>query len=88
MRVRRHDDEIVLSAQDDAPAAAVHTPHVFDRFYRTETSRSRSDRGRPWGWLSSGTWSKPTVAAPTCREGGAGSVFTITLPVRPLVTTG
>jgi two-component system sensor histidine kinase BaeS len=77
-------DEVVLAVRDDGPGIEPeHLEHLFDRFYRTDTSRTRSTGGSGLGLAIT----KHLVEA---HEGtvtvssmvGAGSTFTIRLPVR------
>jgi len=50
VEVRREGDHAVLSVTDDGPGIpAEHLPHVFERFYRVDSSRSRSDGGAGLG---------------------------------------
>ncbi|PSK92398.1 two-component system sensor histidine kinase BaeS [Haloactinopolyspora alba] len=77
------DDELVLAVEDDGPGiAAEHLPHLFDRFYRPDTSRTRATGGSGLGLaitrhlveLHGGT-------VDVCSTEGSGSRFTIRLPV-------
>lgn len=88
--VRRDGDTAVLTVSDNGPGIAPeHLPRLFDRFYRTDTSRTRATGGSGLGLAIT----KHLVEA---HEGsvevtsteGVGSVFTIRLPVRSLVATG
>lgn len=48
--LRKNDDGIELSVQDNGPGiSAVHLPHVFDRFYRSSSSRTRRHGGAGLG---------------------------------------
>lgn len=78
------DGEVVFSVRDNGVGiAAQHLPHVFERFYRVEKSRSREGGGSGVGLAIS----RALVEAMGGRiwagsEGpGKGSVFSFTLPV-------
>ena len=81
---RRQGDEVQVSVQDTGIGiAAEHLPHVFDRFYRADRSRSRVSGGSGIGL----TIAKHLVEAHggrICAESpgeGLGSTFAFTLPV-------
>ncbi|WP_063821763.1 sensor histidine kinase [Nocardia pneumoniae] len=80
--VRGLDDSVALSVRDTGPGiAAEHLPHLFDRFYRIDTSRSRTSGGSGLGLaitrhLVEAHAGRLTVTS----EFGAGSTFTIVLP--------
>jgi len=74
----------VLTVRDSGKGIdAVHVPHLFERFYRVDSSRTRATGGVGLGLAIS----RSIVVA---HEGtievesrvGAGSTFTIKLPVR------
>ena len=80
--VRRVDDGYNLTVTDNGTGIAdEHLPHLFDRFYRAEQSRSRSTGGSGLGLaitkhLAEAHGGRITV---TSRL-GSGSTFTIWLP--------
>jgi signal transduction histidine kinase len=81
----RHAEEIRISVQDTGVGIpAEHLPHIFDRFYRVDKSRSRQSGGGSGIGL---TVAKYLVEAHGGRiwiesKGeGQGSTFTFTLPV-------
>ncbi|WP_207931184.1 ATP-binding protein [Streptomyces sp. 8K308] len=80
--VRRAADEVVLTVTDTGRGIAPeHLPHVFDRFYRADPSRSRSTGGSGLGLAIT----RHLVEAHDGRveassTPGRGSVFTIRLP--------
>jgi signal transduction histidine kinase len=83
--VRSGAGGVELSVADTGPGiAAEHLPHLFDRFYRADPSRSRSTGGSGLGLAIT----KHLVEAHDGWVGvtstpGRGSVFTIRLPARP-----
>lgn len=80
--VRRAGDSVLLTVTDTGPGIAPeHLPHVFDRFYRADPSRSRATGGSGLGL----TITKHLVEAhdgeiEAASTPGAGSLFTIRLP--------
>jgi two-component system, OmpR family, sensor histidine kinase BaeS len=87
---RSSSDEVVLAVRDDGPGIDPgHLEHLFDRFYRTDTSRTRATGGSGLGLAIT----KHLVEA---HEGtvtvssmvGAGSTFTLRLPLRAPVPAG
>ncbi|TDE08214.1 ATP-binding protein [Jiangella asiatica] len=84
VRVSRTGDDVVLAVTDDGPGiAAEHLDRLFDRFYRTDTSRTRSTGGSGLGLSITKHLVEAhggTVAVDSTE--GSGSTFTIRLPVR------
>ena len=80
--VRRVDDGYTLTVTDNGTGIAEeHLPHLFDRFYRAEQSRSRSTGGSGLGLaitkhLAEAHGGRITVT----NRPGSGSVFTIWIP--------
>jgi len=76
-------DQIAISVHDSGPGIpGQDLPHLFDRFYRGDTSRARSTGGSGLGL----TIAKEIVEAHGGRiwaesRPGEGSTFTVTLPV-------
>lgn len=71
--------------QDDGPGVAPeHLPHLFDRFYRTDTSRARSDGGTGLGLAIARAIVEAhggTLRTENVTQSGAR--FTVTLPAVP-----
>ncbi|GAB3827328.1 sensor histidine kinase [Kribbella italica] len=82
--VRRTGDDYLLTVTDNgAGIAPEHLPHLFDRFYRVEHSRSRATGGSGLGLAITKHLveaHRGTITA-TSRP-GHGSTFTIRLPAR------
>lgn len=84
VRLHRREGELVGAIQDDGIGIpAEHLPHIWERFYQVDESRSASREGSGLGL--------PMVQYIAQSHGGAvvvestpgkGSVFTFTLPVR------
>ena len=82
IELNRHDEQAVLSVTDHgAGIPSEHAAHIFDRFYRVDTGRSR-DRGGSGLGLA-------IAAAVTAAHGGTishsptpggGATFTVSLP--------
>ncbi|MGI5451869.1 HAMP domain-containing sensor histidine kinase [Streptomyces sp. CA-249302] len=86
LAARRDGEEIVFTVADTGGGiAAEDLPHVFDRFWRAEKSRSRRTGGSGLGLpivrhLVAAHGGTVTAAS----EPGAGAVFTLRLPGAPL----
>jgi two-component system sensor histidine kinase MtrB len=84
VRARAERDRAVLTVADHGPGIPVHAlPHVFDRFYKADAARVRSEGSglglalaRENALLHTGT-----LTAANAPHGGA--VFTLTLPLAP-----
>ena len=81
--VERTGRDVLLQVTDDGPGIAPeHLAHLFDRFYRTDTSRTRATGGSGLGLAITKHLVEAhdgTVAVASTL--GAGSTFTIRLPV-------
>ncbi|SDU38640.1 sensor histidine kinase [Jiangella alkaliphila] len=80
-------DEVVLAVRDDGPGIAPeHLEHLFDRFYRTDTSRTRATGGSGLGLAITKHLVEAHDGTVTVSSMvGAGSTFTIRVPVRAAV---
>lgn len=66
-----------------------HLPHVFERFYRVDKSRSRNRGGSGLGLAICRELAEIHSGTLTCESSpGAGSTFTLRLPLSPASTTG
>lgn len=78
------DSSVSVSVADQGPGIpAADIPHIFDRFYRVEKSRVRSDGGTGLGLAISKkimTALKGTIAVDSVE--GQGATFIITLPTK------
>ncbi|MFG2111421.1 sensor histidine kinase [Streptomyces sp. NPDC048718] len=83
IRVRAEGGQAVVTVIDHGPGIPEHAlPHVFDRFYKADTARTRSEGSglglalaRENVLLHGGTLTAANA------PGGAGAVFTLTLPL-------
>ncbi|WP_261717445.1 HAMP domain-containing sensor histidine kinase [Streptomyces sp. FZ201] len=82
LAARREDDEVVLDVTDTGTGiAADELPHVFDRFWRSEKSRSRRTGGSGLGLpIVRHLLAAHGGTAEASSEPGSGSVFTLRLP--------
>lgn len=82
LRARRAGDEVVIEVADTGGGIAPeHLPHVFDRFWRADRSRSRATGGRGLGLAITRQLVEAhggTVSVTSTL--GAGSTFTLRLP--------
>ncbi|WP_073224357.1 sensor histidine kinase [Streptomyces sp. NBRC 110465] len=82
VRVRAEDDRAVLTVTDHGPGVPAHAmPHVFDRFYKADTARTRSE-GSGLGLAlahENALLHHGTLTA--ANTPGGGAVFTLTLPL-------
>lgn len=82
LAAHREADTVTISATDSGPGIpAEHLPHVFDRFYRVDASRSRSTGGVGLGLAIArqfveASGGRISVESPAC----GGTTFTVTLP--------
>jgi signal transduction histidine kinase len=79
------DGEVLVSIGDTGPGIAPeHLPHLFERFYRAETARSRHAGGAGLGLAMAyeiARWHGGTLTARS--EPGQGTTFTVHLPAQP-----
>ncbi|MER6675200.1 HAMP domain-containing sensor histidine kinase [Streptomyces sp. NPDC000983] len=82
LAARRDGDDVVLDVTDTGTGiAAAELPHVFDRFWRAEKSRSRRTGGSGLGLpIVRQLLAAHGGTAEAASEPGAGSVFTLRLP--------
>ncbi|MCF8570079.1 HAMP domain-containing histidine kinase [Gordonia sp. HY002] len=83
---RRNNNQIDITVKDNGDGiAADHLPHIFDRFYRTDTSRSRDAGGSGIGLTIARALAEAhggTLIA-SSRGTGHGATFTMILPKQP-----
>ncbi|WP_225833747.1 cell wall metabolism sensor histidine kinase WalK [Streptomyces sp. NK08204] len=82
LAVRRDGAEVVLTVADTGPGIAPEDlPHVFDRFWRAEKSRSRRTGGSGLGLpIVRHLVAAHGGTAEAASEPGAGALFTLRLP--------
>lgn len=82
---RRRDHNLIEIIVEDTGdgIAAEHLPHIFDRFYRTDTSRSRDAGGSGIGLTIARALAEAHDGALTAASPGPGqgAQFTLTLPI-------
>lgn len=76
------DESVTLSVRDTGEGIAPeHLPHLFERFYRADSSRSRATGGSGLGLAIVKQWVEAHGGTIEVKsELGKGSTFTITLP--------
>jgi two-component system sensor histidine kinase BaeS len=81
---RRDGEEVVISVVDDGTGiAAADLPHVFDRFWRPDRSRSRETGGSGLGLAIVRQIAEAHAGSVTVRSiDGQGSCFVLRLPLR------
>jgi heavy metal sensor kinase len=82
VRGRNTGQHVVVSISDTGPGIPKeHLPHLFERFYRVDTARSRDSGGTGLGLsIASEIAQIHGGAIEVQSEAGVGSTFTITLP--------
>ncbi|MBA2722934.1 MAG: response regulator, partial [Methylibium sp.] len=83
VRLQQQDDCVVLQVRDTGCGIApLHLPRIFDRFYRVEGARGRTDEGSGIGLaLVRELVQLHDGAIDVASEPGEGSVFTVVLPL-------
>ena len=82
IRLLRRDNHAVIEVSDQGPGIALeHQRKIFERFYRVDKSRSRTDGGHGLG-LAIAKWSmeRQSGRIEVVSEVGQGSLFRIVLP--------
>jgi signal transduction histidine kinase len=83
--IEQSSQQLYISVKDDgAGIAPEHLEHVFDRFYRTDSARSRDDGGTGLGLaivraIVEEHGGQVSVKSPGL---GQGSTFAVTIPVK------
>ncbi|MGW2399272.1 ATP-binding protein [Kitasatospora sp. NPDC001664] len=84
VKVRQDGEKVVIDVSDSGPGIPEDVlPHVFDRFYKADKGRARSE-GSGLGLsiaMANAQIHGGTITAANSPDGGA--VFTLTLPIRP-----
>jgi two-component system, OmpR family, sensor kinase len=81
----RRGTDVVLSVADEGPGIAPeHLPHLFERFYRADPSRTRMSGGAGLGLaIVASIVDSLGGTATVASEVGHGATFTISLPAAP-----
>jgi two-component system sensor histidine kinase BaeS len=85
VRLSTTDEAVTIAVHDTGRGIdAEHLPHVFDRFYRADTSRARATGGAGLGLaiVRQLVLAHGGTVGVTSRGAGMGSTFTVTLPRR------
>lgn len=81
IEARGHDGTVTLSVADTGEGIpAEHLPHIFERFYRTDTARDRDHGGSGIGLAIAKALVEAHRGRISVESTGAGTTFTITLP--------
>ena len=81
--LREHDKSAAIEIQDNGPGIATeHHPHIFERFYRVDTSRSHDTGGTGLG-LAIARWAVEANNGKIELESksGDGCIFRVVLPI-------
>ncbi|MDH2387407.1 HAMP domain-containing sensor histidine kinase [Streptomyces sp. HNM0663] len=82
VRVRAEGERAVLTVTDHGPGIPAHAvPHVFDRFYKADTARARSEGSGLGLALAHENALLHDGTLTAANAPGAGAVFTLTLPL-------
>lgn len=81
VRVREEGDTVVVAVSDSGPGIPEDVlPHVFDRFYKADKGRARSE-GSGLGLSIAMANAQIHGGSITAANGEVGAVFTLTLPL-------
>ncbi|GJF29635.1 signal transduction histidine-protein kinase AfsQ2 [Kitasatospora sp. NE20-6] len=81
--VRPHGEQVVVEVRDSGPGIPEEVlPHVFDRFYKADKGRARSE-GSGLGLSIAMANAQIHGGTITAANGEHGAVFTLTLPLTP-----
>lgn len=83
IRARQNIDQVEVSVSDTGPGIpAEDIPHIFDRFYQADKSRSRDRRGSGLGLTITSEIIQAHRGTITAHNlPGTGSIFTVILPI-------
>lgn len=83
VRVRERDGQVVVQVSDSGPGIPEDVlPHVFDRFYKADKGRARSE-GSGLGLSIAMANAQIHGGTITAANGETGAVFTLSLPLTP-----
>ncbi|WP_354640926.1 HAMP domain-containing sensor histidine kinase [Kitasatospora camelliae] len=88
VELRQEGEQVVVRVSDSGPGIPEEVlPHVFDRFYKADKGRARSE-GSGLGLSIAMANAQIHGGTITAANGERGAVFTLTLPLRPPVPGG
>ncbi len=86
LALRKDNHQALLTVSDTGPGIpAADLPHIFERFYRAERSRKRSESGGFGLGLSIASWivRRHSGSIEVESQEGKGTTFTVRLPLAP-----
>jgi two-component system, OmpR family, sensor kinase len=83
--LRREDNDAILQVQDNGPGIpAAALPHLFERFFRVDKARARSEGGSGLGLAISSVLVQAHGGTLTAESVlGMGAIFTVRIPLAP-----
>lgn len=83
VQLEKIDSHVELRVQDSGPGIpAAHAAHIFDRFYRTDSARSRADGGTGLGLAITRAIVEAHGGTITADSSPEGALFVVRLPIR------
>ncbi|MGE4353062.1 MAG: sensor histidine kinase [Oscillospiraceae bacterium] len=83
LSLRRESEKSILTVQNTGePIPPEHLEHIFERFYRADTSRSRESGGYGLGLAIAHAIVQSHNGHITAASGRQGTVFTVTFPIK------
>lgn len=80
--LRQHADALLVVRDTGCGISPEHLPHIFDRFYRVDSARSRNTGGSGLGLAICQTLTEAHLGQIHCESTqGTGSIFTVRIPL-------